>query len=338
MGRRDFVRNVALAGLGVAAASLLAACGAGDGSRSGSSAPVSGGTPTPATGSGFKSDRSVPGAAKVYATTDISAGGLLRVYQALGWSPAGNTAIKLHMGEEGGSYFLQSSLLQDLIQNVNGTCVDCTVFYGGRRSTVEGYRSLAAEHGFSPVDILDADGGMDLPVSGGQHLSSANVGAHLANYQSLVSVAHFKGHAMAGFGGTFKNLAIGLGTVQGKSSVHGGSFESGEPFLERIAEFSKAVFDYLGPNMACVNVLNNLSVDCDCDSNAARPRMGDIGIMASLDPLALDTASVDQVYLSDDDGKQALIDRIESRSGTHLLDYAASIGAGSKAYELVVVD
>lgn len=263
----------------------------------------------------------------------------MKVYEALGWQPEGAVGVKLHMGEDGNPYYLQPALLQPLVESVGGTFVDSTVLYG-RRSTADGYAALAREHGFTyaPVDILDADGGLVLPVEGGSHLTGAEVGSHFADYRSLISVAHFKGHGMAGFGGTFKNLAIGLATVPGKMAVHTSAFETGAPFVERVAEFAKGVFDAMGPRMACINVLNNLSVDCDCNGSPEAPAMGDIGIMASLDPVALDQASVDQVYLSGDPGKQAVIDRIESRDGAHLLDYAEQLGIGSKAYELVVLD
>lgn len=153
----------------------------------------------------------------------------------------------------------------------------------------------------------------------------------------MVSVAHFKGHGMAGFGGTFKNLAIGLATCSAKRQVHGANFDTGEPFLTRVVDFAKGVFDDLGPRMACVNVINRLSVDCDCDTHAAEPHMADIGIMASLDPVALDRASLDQIYLSDDPGAPELIERIESRNGAYLLDYAERLGIGSQTYELVLV-
>lgn len=348
LDRRSFVRGSFVLGLSAATAAL-AGCAS---SESSSETPVSGGAATEAevpsetdapetssAGAGFNLENSTPGAVKVYATTDLSADGLLRVYGALGWQPTGNVGVKLHMGEDGNPYYLQPSLLQPLVESVNGTFVDSTVLYG-RRSTADGYAALAGEHGFTyaPVDILDRDGGTTLPVSGGAHLQEAEVGSHFSDYQSMISVAHFKGHGMAGFGGTFKNIAIGLATVAGKMSVHTSSFQTGAPFVERVAEFAKGVLDAMGPNVVFINVLNNLSVDCDCDGSPEAPAMADIGIMASLDPVALDQASVDQIYLSADPGKQAIIDRIESREGTHLLDYAEELGLGSKAYELVLLD
>ncbi|MGI6216611.1 MAG: DUF362 domain-containing protein [Coriobacteriales bacterium] len=344
--RREFVKIAASIGVGTVATAVLGGCTQETQSSSGVSGQESGTTEsngqdasTVTTGSEIKTDRSTPGAVKVYATRSITPEGLVAVYDALGWEPTGNVGIKLHMGEEGNPYYLQPELLEQLVEKVDGTFIDSTVLYG-RRSTADGYASLAREHGFTyaPVDILDRDGGVALPIEGGSQLSEAEVGSHFANYDSIISIAHFKGHAMAGFGGTFKNLAIGLATIPGKMSVHTSSFSTGAPFVERVAEFAKGVFDAMGDRMACINVLNNLSVDCDCDDSPEAPAMGDIGIMASLDPVALDQASVDQVYLSDDPGKQAVIDRIESRDGIHLLEYAEELGIGSRAYELVAID
>ena len=285
-----------------------------------------------------KLDNSTPGGSIVYATDDISPAGLLRVYRALGWQPSGKVAVKLHMGEEGNTNYLDPELLRPLVEELDGTFVDTTVLYYAR-STADGYRRVAEEHGFTyaPVDILDEDGGLVLPVDGGRQLTEAEVGSHYADYGSMVSVAHFKGHGMAGFGGTFKNLAIGLATCPAKRIVHGANFDRGQVFLERVVEFAKGVFDDLGPSMACINVINKLSVDCDCDAHAHAPAMGDIGIMASLDPVALDRASLDQVYLSDDPGKQELIDRVESLDGSFALDYAEELGLGSQTYEIVLV-
>lgn len=346
IGRREFFKFAASIGAGTVATAALGGCAQGEQSSSSEDSQDSEvvqseeqSTTTSTTGAEIKTDRSTPGAVKVYATRNITPEGLLAVYKALGWQPTGNVGIKLHMGEEGNPYYLQPALLEQLVNEVNGTFIDSTVLYG-RRSIADGYASLASEHGFTyaPVDILDRDGGMTLPIEGGAQLTEAEVGSHFANYDSIISVAHFKGHAMAGFGGTFKNLAIGLATIQGKMSVHTDSFTTGAEFVERVAEFAKGVFDAMGDRMACINVLNNLSVDCDCNGDPAAPTMGDIGIMASLDPVALDQASVDQVYLSDDPGKQAVIERIESREGVHLLEYAEQLGLGSRAYELVVID
>ena len=335
--RREFVKSAVIVGTAAAVAGIAGcAPGAGGSLTTGISAssPQQAATSAPR----VRTDNSMPGGSKVYYADGISAEGLLAVYRALGWSPSGRVAVKLHMGEEGNSNYLDPGLLRPLVEELGGTFVDTTVLYYAR-STPDGYRRVAAEHGFTyaPVDILDEDGGIDLPISGGSQLSVATVGSHYSDYGSMVSVAHFKGHGMAGFGGTFKNLAIGLATCPAKRQVHGANFDTGRPFLTRVVEFSKGVFDDLGTNMACINVLNNLSVDCDCDAGAAAPAMADIGIMASLDPVALDRASLDQIYLSDDPGASALIRRIESRDGAYLLDYAEQLGIGSQTYELVAV-
>lgn len=355
--RRDFVKGAAVAGAAAAMMGVAGCAPAGQGSSSSAVAQAnatSGGTATNAASSAsssssasatpasmtstIKTTNSTPGGSKVYYTDDISAAGLLAVYKALGFSPTGKVAVKLHMGEEGNANYLDPGLLRQLVEEVRGTFVDTTVLYG-KRSTPTGYYEVAADHGFgyAPVDILDETGGMKLPVVGGSRLTEAELGAKYADYQSWVSVAHFKGHGMAGFGGTFKNLAIGLATVPQKRIVHGPSFDTGAVFLERVVDVAKAVFDDLKGRMACVNVINNLSLDCDCDSSAGAPVMADIGVLASLDPVALDRASLDQIYLSDDPGKDSVISRIESHDGAHLLDYAESLGLGSQTYELVAV-
>ena len=349
MDRREFLAAAACAGMSTAA--FLAGCSgtdaqdaqparedvdaAGQDAPSGEAKPASAGG-NAASAPRVKLDNSTPGGSLVYYVNGVSAQGLLAAFNALGFDAAGRTAVKLHMGEEGNAYYLSPDLVRPLVEQVGGTFVDTTVLYF-KRSTPEGYRELAAQHGFTyaPVDILDEDGGIVLPVHGGVQLTQAEVGSHYREYDNFVSLAHFKGHGMAGFGGVFKNLAIGLATCPQKRIVHGANFDTGQPFLRRVAEAAKAVFDDLGPRMACVNVINNLSVDCDCDSHAAAPAMADIGIMASLDPVALDRACLDQIYLSDDPGRDQLIERIESRDGAYLLDYAEQLGIGSQTYELI---
>lgn len=350
--RREFVKGAAVAGAAIAMAGIAGCAPSGQGTAQPAPSAASSETGTASTSpreapsspveakgtTRVKADRSTPGGSPVYYTDDVSAAGLLAVYRALGFAPSGKVAVKLHMGEEGNSNYLDPELLRPLVEEVGGTFVDTTVLYG-KRSTVAGYYEVAADHGFTyaPVAILDEGGAVTLPVAGGTRLSEVELGAGYADYGSWVSVAHFKGHGMAGFGGTFKNLAIGLATVPQKRIVHGPSFDTGAVFLERVVDVAKAVFDDLDGRMACVNVLNNLSLDCDCDGGAGAPVMADIGIMASLDPVALDRASLDQVYLSDDPGRDAMISRIESHDGAHLLDYAESLGLGSQSYELVAV-
>jgi uncharacterized Fe-S center protein len=282
------------------------------------------------------------GGSKVYFTRDISSGGLLAVYKALGVPVSGKVIIKLHMGEPGNQNYLRPELLRGLVNETKAGFGDSNTYYGGARGTEAGHLRAARDHGFTyaPVDILDADGEVRLPVKGGKHLKEAIMGAHIMNYDWIISVAHFKGHSQAGFGGTFKNLAIGIATPAGKGAIHsgagGGRFSSsGEPFFEKIIEYNKALIDARPGKMLYINVLNNLSISCDCDSRAPHPAMPDIGIMASLDPVALEKASLDQIYQSPSDGKRHLIDRIESRGGAYQVTYGEKSGLGSQAYELI---
>lgn len=282
----------------------------------------------------------------VYFTSNISSEGLMRAWHALGAQPSGKVAAKLSTGEPGGHNFLQPSLIADLVNELKATIVECNTAYGGARSTTESHLKAAENHGFTAiaeVDIMDANGQVSLPVAGGKHLSEDIVGANLANYDYVVSLAHFKGHAMGGFSGALKNCSIGIASADGKRLIHsaGASTTSwGNPpqddFLESMAEAAKAVSDYLGGRICYVNVMNRLSIDCDCDSNPAEPEMADIGILASLDPVALDRACVDLVYAAPDG--ESLVRRMESLNGPHILEHAEAIGLGSQAYTLVDLD
>ena len=281
-------------------------------------------------------------ASEVFFTRDISAAGLVRAYEALGVMPSGNVAVKLSTGEPGSNY-LRPELVGDLVHSLDGTIVECNTAYGGSRGRTERHLQVAADHGFTDiatVDIMDADGEMPIPVDGGSHLSEDLVGKNLANYDYVVSLAHFKGHVMGGFGGALKNCSIGIASSAGKLLIHsaGASTTSwGNPtqddFIESMAEAAKAVSDYMNGNMCYVNVMNRLSVDCDCDGHPAEPEMADIGILASTDPVALDRACVDLVYAAPDGA--SLIQRMESRNGPHILEHAESIGLGSQAYDLI---
>ncbi|HWT73603.1 MAG TPA: DUF362 domain-containing protein [Mobilitalea sp.] len=286
-------------------------------------------------------------ASTVYMTTDISSSGMMKIYEALGKVPKGNVAVKLSTGEAGDTYYLSPDLIKELVQTVNGTIVECNTAYGGSRSNTAMHMQVAEDHGFTKiadVDIMDAEGSMSIPVTGGEHLKEDLVGAHLADYDFVVVLSHFKGHAMAGFGGALKNISIGIGSSEGKSLIHSaGTARTGigmgtnqDDFLESMAEAAKAVSDYENGNMLYINVMNNLSVDCDCDSSPAAPTMADIGILASLDPVALDQACVDLVNAAPDGAD--LVERMESRNGPHILDYAAQIGLGSQKYKLVSID
>lgn len=283
----------------------------------------------------------------VYMTTDISSDGIMSAYRALDWQPSGNVAIKLSTGEAGNTHYLSPDLIKELVKSVNGTIVECNTAYGGSRANTSMHIQVAKEHGFTDianVDIMDADGSMTLSVTDGINLTENYVGSHFANYDSFLVLSHFKGHAMAGFGGAIKNISIGIASSEGKSWIHsGGSSRSGisgkqDAFLESMAEAGKSVSDYLGngERIIYINVMNYLSVDCDCDGNPAEPDMHDIGILASNDPVALDQACIDLVYSAED--SKSLINRIESRNGIHTLEYASDIGLGSRKYKLVNID
>ncbi len=344
LDRRTFLMGSAGIGMAVLAGGALAGCAAGEEPAPAESAPQEA-APEQA-GEAARPQPSAADAPQVFFTTDISAAGLVRAFEALGVQPAGNVAVKLSTGEPGGHNFLQPDLIADLVHGVGGTIVECNTAYGGRRGTTESHRQAAADHGFTAiaeVDIMDADGSMSLPVTGGTHLSEDLVGAHLANYDYVVSLAHFKGHAMGGFGGALKNCSIGIASREGKMLIHSAGASStswGSPaqddFLESMAEAVKAVSDHMGGALCYVNVMNRLSVDCDCDSNPAEPDMADIGILASTDPVALDRACVDLVYAAPDGA--SLVRRMESLNGPHILEHAEAIGLGTQSYELVDLD
>lgn len=293
-------------------------------------------------------DSLLSGLPKVYLIKKINPQNLVRIYEALGRPAKGKVAVKLSTGEPGGHNFLQPSLIKDLVQKVNGTIVECNTAYGGGRADTESHLKAAADHGFTAiakVDIMDADGEVELPLEGGKHLKKDIVGSHYPDYDFTVVLSHFKGHAMGGFGGAIKNISIGIASSNGKRYIHsaGASTTSwGNPsqddFLESMAEAAKAIIRHCGENILYISVANNLSVDCDCDSSPEDPRMGDIGILASLDPVALDKACTDLVRSSDDHGKIHLIERIDSRHGMHTLDYAEQIGIGSQKYELITLE
>ena len=289
---------------------------------------------------------------KVYLTRTITPEALVRIYEALGREATGRVAVKLSTGEPGGHHFLQPALVAPLVRKVGGTIVECNTAYGGGRARTVDHLKAAADHGFTAiaaVDIMDAEGETALPVEGGRHLAEDYVGKNFLNYDFTVVLSHFKGHAMGGFGGAIKNISIGIASSAGKAWIHSAgktknaaemwsALPPQDNFLESMAEAAKAVADHCGERILYINVMNNLSVDCDCDAHPAAPEMGDIGILASTDPVALDKACVDLVYASDDPGKVHLIERIESRHGTHTLDHAAAIGLGDPDYELIDID
>ncbi len=289
---------------------------------------------------------------KVYFTKDISAQGLLRIYDALNVMLRDKVAVKISSGEPGGHNFLNPALIQPLVSSLSGTIVECNTAYEGRRNTTKAHWEAIREHGFTdiaPCDILDEDGDMAIPVTNGRHLDKNYVGAHLKNYRSMLMLSHFKGHAMGGFGGALKNMSIGVASSRGKQWIHtSGSGETSfealmtadhDSFLESMADADQSVMAYLGrENIVYINVANKLSVDCDCDAHPHDPEMADIGIFASLDPVAVDQACVDAVYASADPGKASLIERIESRNGIRTLEAAAALNLGSREYEIVSID
>lgn len=284
----------------------------------------------------------------VYYTSDISPEAMVAIYDALGVELTGDsTAVKLSTGEPPASNYLDPALIADLVHQVDGTIVENNTAYGGQRASTAMHYQVAEDHGFTDIAdfvVLDEDGSASLPVEGGTQLTENLVGAHFPEYDGYLILSHFKGHAMAGFGGAIKNISIGMASQEGKCLIHtaGESHTSpwgGEqdPFLESMAEAGKSVVDALDSNILYVSVMNHLSIDCDCDGNPAEPDMHDIGILASTDPVALDQACVDLVYASQDN-TEALINRMESRNAIHVLEHGEDIGLGSRSYQLISID
>lgn len=284
---------------------------------------------------------------KVYFTKTITDSKLLEIYETLGHFLEGKVAVKVHSGEKGNQNFLKPQFLEKLIRKVKGTVVECNTAYEGSRNTTDRHFQTMKDHGWTDlyeVDILDKNEDMTLVVKNGKHLTENYVGADLKNYNSLLVISHFKGHPMGGFGGALKNISIGLASSYGKAVIHG----AGNPekrweteqlsFIESMAEAAKTITDYEQGNIVFINIMCNMSVDCDCCRKAEDPCMKDIGILASLDPVALDQACIDLVYQSNDPGKAHLIERIESRNGVHILEEAEILGIGTRSYELVDID
>lgn len=290
--------------------------------------------------------------AKVYFTSDISPDGLIKIYDALGVKLKGKIGVKISTGEPGGHNYLKPELIGKLVKKLNGTIVECCTAYGGRRQDPKLHWQAIKEHGFldiAPCDILDEQGEFEIPVSSGKHLDVDIVGGHMKNYNAFVNLAHFKGHAMGGFGGVIKNQSIGFASTAGKAYIHtaGKTRKASElwnnlpqqnAFLESMAEAAKAVQDYMRGYILYIDVMNNLSVDCDCDSSPEDPCMKDIGILASTDPVALDQACIDKIWSSTDRGRDHFIARVERQNGRHILPYAEKIGLGTRKYELINID
>ncbi len=316
----------------------------GAGTPTGTSNPVATTSPSDA----LPAPAAPNGVSTVSMTKDITPAGLAKIYKALGRTLTGKVAVKLSTGEPGGHYFLSPRLIKDLVHAVNGTIVECNTAYGGQRMNTAMHKQVAKDHGFTAiaaVDIMDEEGSLSLPFPNGKYIKEDLVGSHFVNYDSFLVLSHFKGHVMGGFGGALKNISIGIASSSGKSWIHSaGTTKSGfrpgpqDAFLESMAEAAGAVMNKLGDNIVYINVMNNLSIDCDCDSYPLPPEMADIGILGSVDPVALDKACVDQVYASDQKQSASLRARIESKNGVHILDHAEALGLGSQKYNLIMVD
>lgn len=285
--------------------------------------------------------------AKVFFTKEITPQAMIRMYEAMGVKLPGKVAVKLHSGEVGNQNFLRPDFMKPVIDHVKGTIVECNTAYEGKRNTTEAHWETMKLHGWTgiaDVDILDAEGEMELPVPEGKKIQKNFVGAHLKNYDSMLVLSHFKGHPMGGFGGALKNISIGLASSHGKAYIHGvGNVDDfwnsdHDSFLESMADASKTIVDHFGENIVFVNVMKNMSVDCDCCAVAEDPAIADIGILSSTDPVALDQACLDLVYACKDPGRDHLLERIESRNGVHTVEAAADLGVGSREYELVELD
>ena len=291
---------------------------------------------------------------KVYFTKEITPESLIKIYEALDIKLPGKVGVKVSTGEQGAKGYLKAELIGPLVKKINGTIIECNTAYPGARNTANDHIEIAKQHGFTSfadVDIMDADGEIEIPVNNGKHLKYDLVGSHFDNYDSIVNLAHGKGHAMGGFGANLKNQSIGIASRNGKAYIHScGKTKSPKlcwvskheqiDFIESMAEAAKAVSDYLseqGKPIIYITVMNALSVDCDCDKNQGDPVMGDLGIVASLDPVANDQAFIDMIWASKDPGAEQLKERIDSRLGREILPYAESLGLGSCSYELVKI-
>ena len=289
---------------------------------------------------------------KVYYTSEITPESLVKIYKALGVAPTGRVAVKISTGESGNNHYLKPTFIRNLVEEVNGTIVECCTAYGGSRQEVSKHWQTIHEHGFDSifaVDIMDEFGQMRIPVKDRSHIKYDIVGDHLANYDWMINLAHFKGHAMGGYGGVLKNASIGVASTAGKAYIHSAGYtddasdawnhiENQDGFLESMAAAAQAVHNYMGGRVIYINVMNNMSVDCDCDGTPDEPKLKDMGIMASLDPVALDWACVQMVFShkgKPGDDNAPLIERINSRHGTHTIDWAERIGLGSKNYVII---
>lgn len=297
---------------------------------------------------------------KVYFTKDITPESLVKIFHALGVQPTGHVAVKISTGEGGNNHYLKPTFIRNLVEEVNGTIVECNTAYGGSRQDVKKHWQTIHEHGFDSlfaVDIMDEYGQMRIPAKDRKHIKYDIVGDHLANYDFMINLAHFKGHAMGGFGGVLKNASIGVASTAGKAYIHSAgktddaqlawtreylaAGPTQDSFLESMAAAAQAVHNYMQGKVVYINVMNNMSVDCDCDGHPADPKLKDMGILASLDPVAVDQACLDKVFNYNGkpgDDNKPLIERINRQHGTYITDYAERIGLGSKKYVLINID
>ncbi len=290
---------------------------------------------------------------KVYFSKNISPEGLVNIYKKLGIQLSGNVAVKLHSGEKGNKNYLKPEFVKEIIQYVKGTVVECNTAYEGARNYTEKHLKLIKEHEWDKYfkfDLLDREGpDLVLDIPNGKVLKKNYIGKNLANYDSMLVLSHFKGHAMGGYGGALKQLSIGCSSSAGKTLIHTAGVTDDQTklfdnlpeqdrFLEAMADAAESVVNYFKGNIAFINIMKNISKDCDCDANASAPCMKDIGVLASLNPIAIDQACLDLVYNSDDPGKSVLIKRIESLHGVHTIEAASKLGFGSREYELINID
>ena len=290
---------------------------------------------------------------KVYFIKEITPENIIKAYEALGKKLPGKVAVKMHSGEAGNQNYLRPEFVKEVINHVNGTVVECNTAYAGARNSTEKHKKLIKDHEWDkyfPFDLMDAEGpDLELDIPNGKVLKKNYVGKNLANYDSMLVLSHFKGHAMGGYGGALKQLSIGCASSAGKTLIHTAgkvndqkelfnNLPEQDRFLEAMADAASSVVNHFKGNMAFINVMKNISVDCDCDGNASAPCMKDIGILASTDPIAVDQACLDLVYNSTDPGKDKLIKRIESLHGIHTVEAAADLGIGSRDYELITLE
>lgn len=290
--------------------------------------------------------------AKVYFTKEITEESLVKIYEKLGIELKGNVAVKLHSGEEGNQNYLKPEFVKDIITRVGGTVVECNTAYDGARNTTEKHKNLMTSHGWDKyykVDIMDSEKDITLDIPNGHVINKDYVGSHLDNYDSMLVLSHFKGHPMGGYGGALKQLSIGVASSRGKVYIHTAgkttdmnklwdNLPEQDKFLEAMADAASTVHNKFQGNIAYINVMKNMSVDCDCCAVAEDPCMKDIGVLASLDPIAIDKACIDLVYNSSDPGRDHLVERIDSRHGTHILKDADKLGFGTTDYELINID